>query len=116
MDNRGIPIVEEYKCLSITLDDCCSIKPNSKTLVEQKNSINKKLTSMNSYKMTLYDSFILWQTLIASKYLYGLAALAPSFKQVQPDIQNFMYTSLKLLLQIEGNPAKDAFFEVCTGN
>ena len=56
-----------------------------------------------------------WNSLIRSKFTYGLWCIARINKRIIPTVKQFFYNSLKNLLQLKSRPKADVLFKLTLG-
>ena len=111
----NVPVVSQYKYLGLVIDDCGDMKPLNQTLKAQMTAFKRQISMSWAYKVPSKVKLLAWNSLIRSKFMYGLYCVTMHSKRAVPTIKQFFYNSLKNMLQLKSKPRSETLFKITLG-
>ena len=104
---RGFPVVTNYTYLGIEFDDSFTFIPAEKKVKYHMTQLKSKLQMTWALKLPQRTRFRAWQSLIVSRFMYGMTMLASISDKMATTLHTLWYRAIKGLLSIRGNPKKE---------
>ena len=108
-------MVTSYTYLGVQIDDAFSFTPAQKSLNKHMQQLKHKLQMTWALKLPARAKLRAWQSLIVSRLTYGMTLLAAISDKMAEALHTLWYRALKGLINIKGNPKKDAMIKQIFG-